>query len=71
MVAVDLLVAFALDFVLGDPDWFPHPVRAIGYLVSRIESFLRGKLSRTCRSNGVNVSNGRARCPHRAENVAD
>ncbi len=30
---VELLFAFALDMLIGDPDWIPHPVRGIGRLI--------------------------------------
>ncbi|MFZ1887614.1 MAG: adenosylcobinamide-phosphate synthase CbiB [Candidatus Binataceae bacterium] len=33
--------ALALDVVLGDPRWLPHPVRAIGRLIERGERLLR------------------------------
>jgi len=36
-----LLFAFALDLILGDPRWFPHPVRAIGWTVQKTEAVLR------------------------------
>jgi adenosylcobinamide-phosphate synthase len=37
----ELLAGFGLDLVLGDPRWLPHPVRAIGWLISRMESTWR------------------------------
>jgi adenosylcobinamide-phosphate synthase len=36
-----LLAAFALDAAAGDPPWFPHPVRGIGFLVERGEPLFR------------------------------
>ncbi len=36
-----LPVAFLLDQIAGDPEWFPHPVRIMGYAISRGESALR------------------------------
>jgi adenosylcobinamide-phosphate synthase len=41
MTAPRLALAYALDLLLGDPEWFPHPVRGLGYLVSRGERWLR------------------------------
>lgn len=41
-----LLSAFALDLILGDPRWLPHPVRAIGWTIQRTETVLR-RLTRT------------------------
>lgn len=34
-------MGFALDLILGDPQWFPHPVRAIGWLAARAEVWWR------------------------------
>src|SRR4051794_4197795 len=31
----------ALDVALGDPHWLPHPVRAIGWMISRSERWVR------------------------------
>lgn len=36
-----ILVAFALDAILGDPPWMPHPVRLIGAFAARLEIPLR------------------------------
>jgi len=33
--------AIALDLVLGDPRWFPHPVRMMGWLCARLETVFR------------------------------
>lgn len=35
------VLGFVLDLLLGDPRWMPHPVAAIGRLVSRLERALR------------------------------
>ena len=36
-----LIIGFCLDLLLGDPQWAPHPVRAIGQLISALEPPLR------------------------------
>ncbi|NCB28365.1 MAG: hypothetical protein EOM63_01195 [Clostridia bacterium] len=36
-----VVAAFLLDLVLGDPRWLPHPVRGIGWLATRLESITR------------------------------
>lgn len=36
-----ILIALLLDFVLGDPRWFPHPVKLIGRFALFMESPLR------------------------------
>ncbi len=32
-----LLAGVALDLLLGDPHWLPHPVRAIGWWAVHVE----------------------------------
>src|SRR5271154_2737584 len=34
-------MAYALDLLLGDPEWFPHPVRGFGLLIRTGERWLR------------------------------
>lgn len=36
-----LVLAFVLDLCMGDPEWLPHPVRAMGWVIQKLESFLR------------------------------
>ena len=36
-----LLTGVALDLMIGDPPWLPHPVRAFGWLVKHLERFWR------------------------------
>jgi adenosylcobinamide-phosphate synthase len=38
MNAVVLGCAYAMDLIVGDPEWFPHPVRAIGRMISAGEA---------------------------------
>jgi adenosylcobinamide-phosphate synthase len=38
---IPLVFGFALDQILGDPRWLPHPVRWIGRLISLEENWLR------------------------------
>lgn len=47
---IDIIIAFIIDLIAGDPAWMPHPVRFIGFLVSRTEKFLRKAVG-----SGVNV----------------
>lgn len=42
---LQLLVALVLDLLFGDPRWFPHPVRIIGFFCNRFESFFRNTFS--------------------------
>ena len=41
MTAPELALAYALDLLLGDPEWFPHPVRWFGALTGVGERWLR------------------------------
>ncbi len=41
----DVFIAYVLDLIAGDPYWLPHPVRAIGWLVKRLEPLLRKIIS--------------------------
>jgi adenosylcobinamide-phosphate synthase len=44
---LQILCVIALDLLLGDPRWFPHPVRIIGWFCVRFERlFLRGIVSK-------------------------
>jgi adenosylcobinamide-phosphate synthase len=36
-----IIIAVAVDLLAGDPRWLPHPVRAIGWLAARWETFAR------------------------------
>lgn len=38
---LDVIIAYILDLIFGDPYWLPHPVRFIGWLIKRTEGILR------------------------------
>ena len=38
MIGLQLIVSCILDAVLGDPRWFPHPVRLIGSVIHQYET---------------------------------
>lgn len=42
-----ILCGFALDLLLGDPDWMPHPVVCMGRVISALEDSLRQRLPKT------------------------
>ncbi len=39
---VELLIGVGLDLAIGDPQWLPHPVRAVGWLAGVCERAWRG-----------------------------
>ncbi|MBF0431396.1 MAG: cobalamin biosynthesis protein CobD [Fibrobacteria bacterium] len=41
MLQLDIILAFFLDLIIGDPHRFPHPVRGIGFLITWLESKTR------------------------------
>ena len=51
-----LLIGFGIDLILGDPHGFPHPVVAIGKLISGLEKGLRRLFPATAR--GENIAGG-------------
>ena len=42
-----ILPAAALDLLLGDPHWLPHPVRWMGRLISALEGLLRRRFPKS------------------------
>lgn len=46
---IALAVGFLLDFLLGDPLWLPHPVVAMGKLITWLEKLLRCLFPKTPR----------------------
>ena len=38
---VEVIFGFVLDLLLGDPRWFPHPVKLMGKAISALERILR------------------------------
>lgn len=46
MTAYHFALAYLLDLALGDPKYFPHPVRGIGFLIRLFENILRRPSSR-------------------------
>ena len=43
-------IAFLLDLILGDPEWFPHPIRFIGMLIYKLDNQIRKKCSNSPKS---------------------
>jgi adenosylcobinamide-phosphate synthase len=41
LTPITLISAYVLDLILGDPQWFPHPVRLVGRLISFLEHLFR------------------------------
>lgn len=38
---LQLVASIVLDALIGDPRWYPHPVRGIGWIISRSETITR------------------------------
>ena len=54
-----ILIAVALDLIIGDPRWFPHPVKLMGKLAMALEPRFRAimkspALGRDCHCLGRN-----------------
>lgn len=50
--ALPMLVGFVIDIFIGDPYNFPHPIRAIGTLIAKLEKFVRSRF-KNLRSGGT------------------
>jgi len=49
-----LVFSYIADLIFGDPEWFPHPVKGVGRLISFFDGKLRGSSSKWIeRLNGV------------------
>lgn len=49
-----LIYCYIADLLLGDPEWFPHPVKGVGKLINFFDNNLRGSSSKWVeRLNGV------------------
>src|SRR3989338_3856170 len=40
-MAIEIALAYILDLIFGDPRWMPHQVKGIGWLIKKLELFLR------------------------------
>ena len=58
-VPLVLLIALALDALIGDPRWLPHPIRLMGWLTGLLDRTLnRERLGAAARR----VPSARLRC---------
>ncbi|MCF8070283.1 MAG: adenosylcobinamide-phosphate synthase CbiB [Desulfobacterales bacterium] len=48
-----LLAAFALDFILGDPRWMPHPIRWMGNAIDAMEPLFRSLIPDITVAGGI------------------
>lgn len=46
MTAPQLILAYAFDLAVGDPQWLPHPVRWLGWMIRSGERWLRRPIFR-------------------------
>ncbi len=52
ILTLPMVVGFIIDIIFGDPYSLPHPVRAIGTLISKLEKFVRSRFN-NLRKGGV------------------
>lgn len=52
ILTLPMLIGFIIDIILGDPYSLPHPIRAIGTLISKYEKFVRSRFN-NLRKGGV------------------
>lgn len=52
ILTLPMLIGFIIDIILGDPYSLPHPIRAIGTLISKLEKFVRSRFN-DLRKGGV------------------
>lgn len=52
-MAIEIVLAYILDLILGDPRWFPHPVKGIGWLIKKLEPVLRKTIKNERIAGGV------------------
>lgn len=60
IAAWKLAAAYALDLLVGDPEWFPHPVRLIGAGIAAGSRHLHGTRNVTRHTPGVELIEGAA-----------
>jgi len=64
MTGSELLLAASLDALLGDPRWFPHPVRGMGRLIAWCDHHVRAwcRSSDALRAAGLTLAVGLPLC---------
>lgn len=50
-----LLIGFALDCILGDPQWLPHPIRAFGWSISKFEKRFNSGKNKTLKGAFISI----------------
>lgn len=46
-ILIAAAIGFLLDLLFGDPHWLPHPIRLIGWIISKSEKIIRKILPKT------------------------
>ncbi len=52
-MALSLVLAFVLDYIIGDPPWLWHPIRAIGLLISCEEKIIRKSFPKSVKAERI------------------
>lgn len=53
ILALPIICGFVLDMLIGDPNWMPHPIRALGRLISGLEKLARRECADCLTLGGV------------------
>jgi adenosylcobinamide-phosphate synthase len=53
LAVIPLFIGFLLDLAIGDPHYFPHPIRLIGWLIERCEKICRYTFAKTKRGEHI------------------
>jgi len=58
LTSLTLISAYLLDLILGDPQWFPHPIRLIGRVILWLENLFRqlGASSLWLKVSGISLA---------------
>lgn len=52
-ILIAVIIGFILDLIFGDPQWMPHPIRFIGFLISKGEKAVRKMFPKTNRGEFI------------------
>lgn len=56
LYSLQLLTSLTMDSFFGDPRWYPHPVKGIGFLIERFENLTRQRFANITLAGGLTFS---------------